>query len=357
MKTIKTLQDFINEKKLVIKRKYTEKYPTKRVSTAARVRNTILDAIGDGVITQDELENILADIDAHKRWLKRNRKLFRRTRQDGESKICLSKKGKKIRNATLDVNEALSIPHKEQGDTPVNIFVGRFQPFTLGHVKVLKKLHEQNGYPVVVFLIRAKKFNPEKTPFTEDIQQSMFAKMTKEFKFLEGSYIIPTAAIDTIFSILRPTYEPVLWGFGTDRKTYRYQIDNQRYRQELNVRDDFSGFEIKRDDSNISASKVRNAIQIDDIKSFKKMTPKSIHSFYQELQSQLQPIQESLNFIPNFDDFLTEDGVQTTEIPPMGDVELPTETETGSGDIPTQLSKDNKKKTKKLETFDLFMNK
>lgn len=193
-----------------------------------------------------------------------------------------------------ELSEALTIPHKEQGLKPVNIFVGRFQPFTLGHVKVFEKMHKENGLPVVVFLVRGGKPDPEKRPFDEDLQQQMFAKMMKQYKYLEAVYVIPNAAIDKIFATLRPTYEPVLWGFGTDRKkAYGYQIDNDKYRKELNVRPDFKGYEIFRTDDNISASKVRAAIKRDDEAAFKKMTPKSIHSFYKAFQNILEPVYEN----------------------------------------------------------------
>jgi hypothetical protein len=72
-------------------------------------------------------------------------------------------------------------------------------------------------------------------------------------------------------------------------------IDKQSYRDQLGVDPDFKGFEIFRTDDNISASKVRNALKIDDEKTFKKMTPKSIHSFYKPLQNILEPIKENTN--------------------------------------------------------------
>ena len=126
----------------------------------------------------------------------------------------------------------------------------------------------------------------------------MFAKMIKQYPFLEASYVIPSAGIDTIFSTARPAYEPMMWGFGTDRKKpYEYMINKPEYREQLGVNPDFSGFEIKRTDDNISASKVRQAIKNDDEGAFKKMTPKSIHSFYKTLQNELQPIQEKSNYI------------------------------------------------------------
>lgn len=124
----------------------------------------------------------------------------------------------------------------------------------------------------------------------------MFAKMAKQYPFLETAIVVPNGAIDTLFAAARPTYEPVLWGYGTDRKkAYDSMINKDSYREQLGVDPDFTGYEIFRTDDNISASKVRNALKIDDEKAFKQMTPKSIHSFYKTLQDILQPIKENRN--------------------------------------------------------------
>jgi hypothetical protein len=143
-------------------------------------------------------------------------------------------------------------------------------------------------------MVRGGKADPEKRPFDEDMQQAMFAKMKKQYPFLEASFVVPNGAIDTMFAAARPAYEPMMWGYGTDRKkAYGNMINKQSYRDDLGVDPSFKGFEIKRGDENISASKVRNALKIDDEKSFKKMTPKSIHKFYKPLQTIMQPIKEN----------------------------------------------------------------
>ena len=297
MDNINDLDNFLNEKKVVVKRRYTEAYPAKNVSTNARVRSVILDAISDGHITKEEMNRILTELQANKRWLKRNLSLFNISEdQEGVTTYSLSPYGQRVKDRTLPkvLNEALNVPHKERGTKPVNIFVGRFQPFTLGHVKVFEKMYKQNGLPVVVFLVRGGKADPEKRPFDETLQQAMFAKMAKQYPFLETAIVVHNGAIDTLYAHARPAYEPMMWGFGTDRKkSYNAMITKDRYRQELDVDPSFKGFEIKRTDDNISASKVRNALKIDDEKAFKKMTPKSIHKFYIPLQNILQPIKEN----------------------------------------------------------------
>lgn len=157
MDNLKNIQDFITEKRVTVKRRYTEKHPAKNVSTAARVRSAILDAVADGHLTEDEVNNILSEIKAHKRWLKRNLGLFNISEDEtGIKRYSLSPYGHRVRTATAPINEALKVPHKEQGKKKVNMFVGRFQPFTLGHVKVFEKMYKENGLPVVVFLVRGK---------------------------------------------------------------------------------------------------------------------------------------------------------------------------------------------------------
>jgi len=297
MDNINDLENFLNERKVIVKRRYTEAYPAKNISTNARVRSAILDAISDGHITEEEMSKILSELKAHKRWLSRNKQLFNISEdQAGIKTYGLSPYGKRVKLRTVPkvINEALSVPHKEKGKKPVNIFVGRFQPFTLGHVKVFEKMYKENGYPVVVYLVRGGKADPEKRPFDEQLQQAMFTKMAKQYPFLEAAVVVPNGAIDTLYSHARPAYEPMMWGFGTDRKkSYNAMINKQSYRDQLDVHPEFKGYEIKRTDDNISASKVRNALKIDDEKTFKKMTPKSIHKFYKALQNILQPIKEN----------------------------------------------------------------
>lgn len=197
----------------------------------------------------------------------------------------------KISAQVSPIMEGLTVKYKDQGKKPVNMFVGRFQPFTLGHAKVIETIYKQNGYPVVIFLIKSKTKKAEdafKRPYDEDTQLSMLQKLKSSYP-IEDVKILPTAAIDKMFNELRPQYEPVLWGTGTDRmKVYSYQADKQEYRDDLGVRDDFGLFEIPRSGKNISATQVRNAMLDGDERLFKKLTPKDIHGMYGELKMKLE---------------------------------------------------------------------
>jgi cytidyltransferase-like protein len=198
----------------------------------------------------------------------------------------------KISASKTNMNEALKINYSEQGKEKVNMFVGRFQPFTLGHAKVLETIHKQNGYPVVVFLVKAAKAQKDdavKRPFDTETQIQMFMQVQKQYPFLKEIFVIPSAGIDLMFNEMRPKYEPVLWGTGTDRfKTYGYQVNNDKYRDELGVLPEFGLYEIKRDDEDISATKVREALLANDKKTFDKMTPKALGPLFNELKQKLE---------------------------------------------------------------------
>tara|TARA_B100000683_G_scaffold58139_1_gene55996 strand:+ start:4506 stop:6398 length:1893 start_codon:yes stop_codon:yes gene_type:complete len=97
-----TFEDFLSEgKKLQIKRKYTENHPAKTVGKTANVRNAVLQAIKDGVVTREEFNKILSELSADSRqWSSRNRKYF----NISEEGIKLSKWGMRILNE-LDSEE------------------------------------------------------------------------------------------------------------------------------------------------------------------------------------------------------------------------------------------------------------
>lgn len=186
------------------------------------------------------------------------------------------------------VNEGLTVNTQEHGNKKVNIFIGRFQPFTLGHAKVLESLYKKNKLTTVVFLIRSKKTKKDdnfKRPFDIDLQKDMLKAVKSRYN-IEDIIVLDSAAIDKIFNSLRPKYEPVLWGAGSDRiKSYSYQVDKQQYRDELNVLPDFKLHEIKRTGKNISATQVRIAILKDDFEEFSKLVPKELHKHYDKLKT------------------------------------------------------------------------
>jgi hypothetical protein len=85
--------DGVVESKIQIKRRYTDNHPAQTSGRIAKVRNAMIEALADGVLTEEEFNNILKEksID-NKRWMRRNSKYF----TVSENGISLSKFGKRI---------------------------------------------------------------------------------------------------------------------------------------------------------------------------------------------------------------------------------------------------------------------
>jgi hypothetical protein len=91
---METFNEFLSEgKKLTLKRKYTESHPARTVGKTASVRNSVIEAIKDGVITKEEFTKIISELSGdHKQWKSRNKKYFN-VSEDG---VSLSRWGIKI---------------------------------------------------------------------------------------------------------------------------------------------------------------------------------------------------------------------------------------------------------------------
>jgi len=83
---MKKFNEFLSEgKKLTLKRKYTERHPARTVGKTASVRNSVIEAIKDGVITKEEFTKIISELSGdHKQWKSRNKKYFN-VSEDGVS--------------------------------------------------------------------------------------------------------------------------------------------------------------------------------------------------------------------------------------------------------------------------------
>lgn len=109
-KYVKTLNEYaneLNEKKIVLKRKYTDEHPAEKVYTNLPVRNKMLSFIGEnGAVTYSELKEFVEILGEElgkkpssvSSWISKNRKFIIEELDEatGERVFSLSKLGKKI---------------------------------------------------------------------------------------------------------------------------------------------------------------------------------------------------------------------------------------------------------------------
>ena len=154
----------------------------------------------------------------------------------------------------------------------VNILIGRFQPFTLGHLKCAQEAQKKLGVKTVLLVINTVK-QDSRHPFLTKQLEKILDKMCKEESSLAGYVLVKTANIVDNIEILREAgYEPISWTCGTDRID-SYTTMTKKYGKDINLNDDFEMIEIKRGDEDISATAVRRALRDNDKDTYMKLVP------------------------------------------------------------------------------------
>lgn len=174
----------------------------------------------------------------------------------------------------------------------VNITIGRFQPFTMGHLKCCEDIYNQYGLPTVLLVIAPKKV--DKThPFDKDFISKYISKIVNSYKFIAGFIFVKSANIVDNAPLCRENgFEPVSLSCGTDRAESYKRMTSAKYREMANLSDNFIIIEIPRRDTDISGTMVRNAILDNRIDVFEKSTPKAIHSMFYKMKKYIEKVNE-----------------------------------------------------------------
>jgi hypothetical protein len=108
MKFIETFEDFLNEAKVVVKRKYTDNHPEKSISNNAPIRERILSFVNEkGSVTRQELLEFLKAMNEEtggstsRKWISKNPTLFMVKEKAGVKTYTLSSYGKKIHESIM----------------------------------------------------------------------------------------------------------------------------------------------------------------------------------------------------------------------------------------------------------------
>lgn len=156
----------------------------------------------------------------------------------------------------------------------VNITIGRFQPFTNGHMACIEEVYKKLGIPTIICMIGVPEAKvDEKHPFTSDILVPMYKEVFERSKMVEDVVLVKNANIVDIGEMLHEMgYEIRSWSCGSDR-IEAYEKMSSKYHDEAHLSEDFEMFEIKRSDEDVSATKVRQALIDNDYRKFAAMTP------------------------------------------------------------------------------------
>jgi len=170
----------------------------------------------------------------------------------------------------------------------VNIIVGRFQPFHNGHMEMVGEMHSANGLPTVLIIVHPGHNRSGMSPLEESTVTSMLNNIRSESNGKVIDYkIVKRGYINDIVEAMRPQYEPILWGVGTDRVNgYKMQLElNYKKGNEIKLNDKFQIMETKR---TMSGTDVRKAIEEDRFIDFQNMVPRTVQSMYTILRKDIE---------------------------------------------------------------------
>lgn len=172
-----------------------------------------------------------------------------------------------------------------------NVTVGRFQPFTLGHMKMVEAGLEENGLPTVILRIPNTK-NDEKHPFSDSLIKKEIEILMGRDTSIVGHFYIKNADIAKIAEVCHENgFEPVMWLCGSDRfPNYSKQADTEKYKVANNMLMEFRAFEVQRTDDDTSATKVRQAIIDNDFETYLSMMPVKEKAIWEEFKKEISQV-------------------------------------------------------------------
>jgi cytidyltransferase-like protein len=180
---------------------------------------------------------------------------------------------------------------KKPNDEPkkVNVIMGRFQPFHLGHLKMAKKLKEENDLPSFLVVVKPGKNRYGKSPFGEKMVSQYIEAVINEYPEDLAGYVMVERGLlgSSIAKLVDMGYQPHLVGGGEDRKDdYLKQIQyikNTELAEKLPKE-----FKLVETPRIMSSTDARNHLKNDDFSALKKLLPKSVLNFYSSLVSDMK---------------------------------------------------------------------
>lgn len=180
---------------------------------------------------------------------------------------------------------------------PVNVLVGRFQPFTAGHYKCINAIKDKKGLPTIVCWVNPDTLD-EKHPFPAPLLDKLFSGLKKEPNIIDVMFVRSANIVDIGSQIAKKyndKYEVATWTCGDDRiDDYKKQAD--KYKGLPGLSENLEVTQIPRTDDNISATRVRETLLNENDengkKDFKALMPEKFATdeIYNALRKQILKI-------------------------------------------------------------------
>lgn len=199
---------------------------------------------------------------------------------------------------------------------PVNIVLGRFQPYTKGHQACVDAAFDETSLKTVLCIIETPDNKvDEYHPFPTSIIIPWIEKMIHGGNHIQDYVLVKNADIAKIAEALHGKgYELASWACGTDRYP-AYSRQCKGYWEKVGLPEEPKCIEVKRGDDDVSATKAREALKNQDRRAFEKLVPDAFKRFFnigveymRQLNESLKPLSlYLLEAIQNLREFTLED--------------------------------------------------
>ena len=165
---------------------------------------------------------------------------------------------------------------------PVNLLVGRFQPFHNGHIKMVDQLYKENDLPSIIAVVHPGHNKSGKSPYDEKLISRYMEGIVRDNpgKIL-GYFVVNRGLLGPIYGEAKEHgFLPKAIGAGDDRiEDYTKQAEYLK-KAGGDFPDDIKIIQTKRSSS---GSDVRKKIESEDYTGFKKLVPQAVSNVYNSL--------------------------------------------------------------------------
>jgi len=167
----------------------------------------------------------------------------------------------------------------ENTNSKLGLIVGRFQPFTTGHLLLIRELYSKIKTTIVIGIVEGSlsSKNKDQNPLTFQQRADLIKKVLEKTNIPYVILKFNSGYLPDALSVINNSvgdFELLYMSCGTDRmKDYTRLLDKAK--EEFNF--EYELIELKRTDADISASKVRDAIKSNDFVFYSENTPPGIN--------------------------------------------------------------------------------
>ena len=183
------------------------------------------------------------------------------------------------------------------GRIPVNVYVGRFQPFHLGHLSCVHEAAKYGLRTVICPVMKGKSASAGEHPFDDEIEMEMFGRLKDSYEDIADIIPVKNSFIEFwVYPLREHGFEPITWTTGKDRvPSYQAMVD--KYREKYELAPNFKILPLDKNvdaeggsasnTSDISGTRVRECLMNDDREGFMRQMPECLHDMYDEMRRAL----------------------------------------------------------------------